>query len=347
MVKMKIKKHIIVTLIALALYSLTLEALPKRIANVYPLPKSYYNPKKLNTDLSNWSQNNPGLVKLHSLGKTANDKNTVYAMQIQNGIDRIPVLIVGQHHGDEVLGIEIAMSFADKLINSKGNTNIEQLLDKYSFWIIPTLNPDGWKVVTSGKYEWKRKNNTDTNKNRKFNPKTDGVDLNRNYPTFWHLDPVKPESNPYYKGIAPKSEAETKAITHLAELIKFRYAFFYHSSITGAYSEKIFLPWQDLTDKKTQTDYDAMRELAELYAGVTPRDYEEGHYKVHPGVTSKIGNSRNYFYYTHQTFALDIEVAGNSKQGIGIVHPNTEMKNKITSKNVKALIYTLSQLNNQ
>jgi murein tripeptide amidase MpaA len=152
MVKMKVKKHIFVILIALAVYSLTLEALPKRIANVYPLPKSYYNSKKLNTDLSNWSQNNPGLVKLHSLGKTANDKNTLYAMQIQNGIDRIPVLIVGQHHGDEVLGIEIAMSFADKLINSKGNANIEQLLDKYSFWIIPSLNPDGWKVVTTGKY---------------------------------------------------------------------------------------------------------------------------------------------------------------------------------------------------
>lgn len=346
MVKMKSKDYVIIIILVLVWNLLPLNALPKRNANVYPLPKTYYTPKKLEAALSKWSQNYPQLVKLHSLGKSSAEKRPIYALQIQDGIDRIPVLIVGQHHGDEIMGVEVVMSFANKLINGRNNANVEQLLEHYSFWIVPTLNPDGWNTVTSGKYQWKRKNNKDTNKNNKFNPKTDGVDLNRNYPMFWEFDPIKPESNPNYKGTAPKSEAEIRAIIRLAELINFRYAFFYHSSITGALSERIFLPWEDTKNKSTKEDFVTMRKIAEIYAGVVQKDYQEGHYIVHTGATSKLGNSRNFFYYKHNTYAMDIEICGNNWQGIGIVHPNTEMKNKITNKNVQALQYTLTQLIN-
>jgi len=327
--------------IGLIMLSSILSAFAKPIANIYPLPKSYYNETKLHKDLSIWTKAHPELTKLHSIGKTAHGKRPIYALQIQSGIDRIPVLLIGQHHGDEVLGIEIVMSFTARILNNQNTESIRLLLDKYAFWIVPTLTPDAWQVVTSGKYQWKRKNNTDTNKDGKLNVKTDGVDLNRNYPTFWHLDQVLPESNRFFKGESPASESEIKAILHLAELMRFRYAFFYHSSVSGVHSERIYLPWQDLKDTKTKDDFAEMHKIAEVYADAVPKDYQKGNYDAFAGNTSRTGNARNHFYYQWKTFAWDIEVGGNNKKGKGIVQPKWDMRNKIVHKNLQALLLTL------
>jgi len=314
----------------------------KRIVNVFPLDKAYYREARLVKELTALARDNGSFVKLHKIGITQAGKNPIYALQIQTEIDRQPVLIVGQHHGDEVLGLEIAMEFAKKLVQNPADAEVANLLDRYSFWIVPTLNPDGWITVTSGKYQWKRKNNSDTNQNRRLNYKTDGVDLNRNYPLFWELDREHPEHSPYYKGTAPASENEVQAIVELASMIRFRYAFFYHSSITGTYAEKIYLPWQDRRDRSILQDFIAMRSLAETYATLVPRDYAEGTYSVHPGNTSKIGNSRNYFFYEWGTYAYDIEVGGVNKQGVGIIHPRANMRDNIVKKNLRALMQTLS-----
>jgi predicted deacylase len=88
-------------------------------------------------------------------------------------------LIIGQHHGDEVLGVELAVAFARELCEKAQERRYKAILGQYQFWIIPTINPEGFRSVTSGEFAWKRKNNTDSNKNGKFDLRTDGVDLNR------------------------------------------------------------------------------------------------------------------------------------------------------------------------
>lgn len=311
-----------------------------RVRNIYPLDKSYYNEVKLLRELLAITRDNPSFTRLHTIGTTRAGKRPIYALQIQKDINREPVLIVGQVHGDEVLGIEIAMAFAGFLTSAKPDDRANELLDKYSFWIVPTLNPDGWNVVTSGQYQWKRKNNTDTNRNGKLDIKTDGVDLNRNFPTFWHLDKGQSAHGPYYKGVAPASEAETRAIMELGEMHRFKYALFYHSSVTGAHSEKIFLPWQDSKNDLLIEKFAAIRAFADTYALAVPRDYAEGTYEVHPGYTSKVGNARNHFFYTWGTFTYDIEVGGNNKSGKGIVHPPAQMRTRVVQKNLNALIRT-------
>jgi hypothetical protein len=313
----------------------------KRLANVYPLEKTYYNESTLHHEMQQLAKNNAGFVELLTIGYTAKEQKPLYALQIQTDMERTPVLIVGQHHGDEVMGVEIAMALAKYLANAKTDTKVKQLLETYSFWIVPTLNPEAYAIVTSGKHEWKRKNNTDTSHNGKLDIKTDGVDLNRNYSTFWKLDAVQSQGSLFYKGMTPASENETKAISELAAMHRFRYAFFYHSSVSGAFNEKIFLPWQDKRDKQLKPDFVTMRELAEVYASAVPRDYVPGNYIVHPGNTSKIGNARNHFYYEYGTFAFDIEVCGANKSGIGIVHPASETREKVVQKNMQAIIKTL------
>jgi hypothetical protein len=206
---------------------------------------------------------------------------------------------------------------------------------------VPTLNPEAFTIVSSGRKEWKRKNNTDTNHNGRFNIRTDGVDLNRNYPIFWYDDRPQSVNSFYYKGTAPASENEIKAIIELASAQKFKLAFFYHSSVSGNLNEMIYLPWQDKKDESIRSDFRDMREIARTYASAVPRDYASGTYLVHIDNTSKLGNARNFFYYKYGTYAYDIEVCGKNNFGVGVVHPSAQMKYNIVQKNVQALLKTL------
>jgi len=325
----------------LVLLSLTEVSCARRNPNVYPLDKSYYNEWTLSKTLTDLTARQPDIFKLHTLGYTKTDKLAIHALQVQTDLNRIPVLIIGQHHGDEVMGVEIALSFAQKLAQAQSDSVMQKLLDKYSFWIIPTLNPEGWKVVTQGRYQWKRKNNTDTDNNNKLNVKKDGVDLNRNYPTFWTLDKPKSPHHLNYKGSAPASEAEIKAVMKLAELVDFRYAFFYHTSVTGTYSEKLYLPWTDPKSYSRRAQYDSLLSLAQTYAALTPADYKAGTYKVHTGATSRVGNARNHFFHQYGTLALNIEACGVDRYGVSVVHPARVMKEKIVHKHIRSLSQTL------
>jgi hypothetical protein len=313
----------------------------RKLRNIYPLDKSWHNEKKLALDLADLAQDHPEVVKLNTIGITQAGKKPVYALQIQSGLDRIPVLIIGQHHGDEIVGVETALALATKLATDSTDAKVRDVLDRYAFWIIPTLNPEAYNIVTSGKFEWKRKNNTDTNHNKKLDLKTDGVDLNRNYPIYWNLDKNVPPASPFYKGDAPASEAEIAAIIALADLVRFRYAFFYHSSVTGALCEKIYLPSHHKLDKDTKTEFQLLRNLAESYAKAVPRDYEPGTYSVYEGNTSQVGNARNYFFHEYGTLAMDVEICGVSQTGVGIIHPTPEMRDSIVQKNVAALLGSL------
>ena len=108
----------------------------KRLKNVFPLGKTYYNETTIYKDLKQIEQNKPDIAALHVIGTTLKESKPIYALQIQTDMNRIPVLIVGQHHGDEVVGVEIAMALAKQLVNYADSTQEKQLLDIYSFWII-------------------------------------------------------------------------------------------------------------------------------------------------------------------------------------------------------------------
>jgi hypothetical protein len=314
-------------------------------ANVYPLEKQYYRMNTLAADLTDLAAKCSGTASLVTLGVTQAGNNPIYALHIQRGEDRIPVLIIGQHHGEEVLGVEIAMGFAKKLLLHCDDASVRNLLGKYSFWIIPTLNPDAWDIVTSGRFQWKRKNNTDTNNNGKLDMEADGVDLNRNYPTFWEEESPFPPSSPFYRGPFPASENEVKALLKLTSEVSFRYAFLYHSSIRGTLGETIYLPWQDFKDKSIARDFLAMRRLAKVYAASVPKDYSRGNYKVYSGNTSKLGNARNYLFYEKRAYAFDIEVGGVGNLGTGIIHPEEDRLETIIQKNIRGLLTALQMAN--
>ena len=99
-------------------------------------------------------------------------------------------------------------------------------------WFVPVANPDGYDYTfTEGNRLW-RKNLRDNDGDGEITG-FDGVDLNRNFPYRWGYDnegssPVPTSET--YRGPAPASEPETRALDGLMRRIGFAFLVNYHSA---------------------------------------------------------------------------------------------------------------------
>jgi predicted deacylase len=331
-------------LLALLISAAAIMGCSANSANIYPLPKAYLHYEQLRSRLTEISRQDPNLVQLHVLGFSSTEELPILALQIGKAQAQRNILIIGQHHGDEVLGVELSVALAEELVQKHDKDKLwGQVMDEYRFFIVPTINPEGWKRVCDGEYQFKRKNNRDTNKNGRLDLRSDGVDLNRNYPVFWADQVPVPPGHANFKGERPASETEVQAIMELAQRYHFDLAIFYHSSSTGAFSEKIFLPNRINGDEELGQKLDELLIFAQDYASRVKKDYQKGYYHVGEGNSSRVGNARNFFFHTYQTDAFLVELGGINSAGISVVHPNGKMKDKIVTKHLKALRQILSQ----
>ena len=116
------------------------------------------------------------------------ENNTIYLYETTNANYNKTVLIIGVFHGEEPQG--------EYLINEFLKTDLSNIKNK--LFIIPCLNPDG------------------KNKNQRQN--SNGVDLNRNFPTKnWRITSRKE----YFGGNEPASEIETKFMIDILSNYKF------------------------------------------------------------------------------------------------------------------------------
>ena len=94
------------------------------------------------------------------------------------------------------------------------------------------VNPDGYDhTFTPGNRLW-RKNLADNDGDGQITG-FDGVDLNRNFPTFWGYDDEGSSSDPTsatYRGTAPASEPETRAYDNLIRRLSPEFLVNYHSA---------------------------------------------------------------------------------------------------------------------
>lgn len=304
--------------------------------NQYPLSEVYPRQDQLVERLNQLNASYPGVFHHRIIGFTDTENLPIHVVELGKGERNI--LVVGQHHADEVLGVAISMHIIEELCRTyHGNNDVQSLLEEYRLWIIPSLNPEGWRVVSAGLSRIKRKNNRDTDGNGRLDLRSDGVDLNRNYPVFWDLDGETNHMSSFYKGPAPASEAEIKSIIALGRRVPFELAIFYHSSLTGALSERIFLP----VVEGEPPGFVRLKQLAEFYAGSVPRDYHRGTYSVQSGSSSRIGTARNFFYHALEVPAMLIEVGGVNREGQSIIHPPGKMVERILKRHNKAFMRLL------
>lgn len=323
--------------------------------NQYPLDSDYHRWDNLADTLLRYHQLNRLNSDIEIIGKSSSEELPIYAIHIhknpliKNKKKKIwqhqinsqvkKVLIIGQHHGEEPIGVEISLNIIKELTS---NSKQDDFLANFYFVIIPTVNPEAFKIVNSGEYPLKRKNNKDTNLNGSFDLKVDGVDLNKNYPSNWDLADLNDPENQYYKGDSPASESETQAVISLAQKMNFDYAFFYHSSANGSYPEMIFFPYHWGMEKSS--DWDAMKDLADNLASNLPCFYHDGNYHVFTGETRQYGYARDYFYRNFNTYSFTVEVSGISPNGLPLFLPNNRDLKLIVDRHTSALFKLLNKI---
>jgi hypothetical protein len=376
------KKFIQTITACLLLVLIAVPAIGLERINVFPLDSDYHKPEDLLPLFRKLNLEYPSLMNWYVIGSSTNHNLPVYAVNIANTksgklVSKPAILFHGQHHGEESVGIEIVLhQMRFFLENYTHDDFVAYLIDNYDLWFVPTGNPEGFAIVNHGDYRLKRKNETDTNFNgiREFDK--DGIDLNRNYPFNWYVETDEDKSkaraenfpfrlcgeeeqfsflpssvlaadaaeSPYFKGYEPSCQEETKAMINFYEEIGFQLAFFYHSSASGTYSERIFFPWK--WGDVVSPDYDEILHLAKVLARNLPRTYTDGNYRVHQFNTSQNGFARDYIYSQHRTLPMLIEVGGNSPFSEGIVNPSNPVLQHHKTQQTSAILKLLRDYDN-
>ncbi len=144
------------------------------------------------TDYANYAQQSqriaalsktyPYLVKTRSLTKTAGGKD-IWQVTIGTGNTETKpaIAIVGGVEGNHLLGTELAIGFAENLLQGSNNDSIKALLNKTTFYIFPNMSPDAMEqYFATIKYERQgNETNTDDDRDGKTNEdKYDDLDGN-------------------------------------------------------------------------------------------------------------------------------------------------------------------------
>ncbi len=299
------------------------------------------------------------LFHLETIGFSARENLPIKAVKISDNAstkeDEARVLFLGQCHAEEVLGVEAVIELIYYLLDPPPADayHVSILRQNLEIWIVPTHNPEGLNVVHAGLDVTYRKNKTDFSPTGPFpngifnydpgiGDDIDGVDLNRNYDFNWVFGDTFLEPDlthygahyDYYRGTAPWSEPEIVAIRDLALENDFLFSIAWHSSRSGAISEKVFTSWQ-WENTKYPPDIEEMitignqiASLIEKQSGVTT--YESLY------STSRSGKAHDWFYTATGCFQYLIEC------GVNIQPDSSEVEDTI-DRLMPAQIYLLDR----
>lgn len=193
----------------------------------------------LQEEILRTAQENPGLTKVVSIGKTVQGKDilalkvTKNAKKSKDG-DKPAVLYMSNQHAREWITPEMTRRLMHQTIDSYGkDPRITKLVDSTEMWFLLSANPDGYDYTfTSDSARLWRKNLRDNNGDGKITA-GDGVDPNRNFAYRWGYDNEGSSPNPSsetYRGPKASSEPETVALDKFEKRIGFKYAINYHSA---------------------------------------------------------------------------------------------------------------------
>jgi hypothetical protein len=223
--------------------------------------------------------------------------------------DEPAIFLCAEVHSEEVLGPEVLLNFTGDIIARY--LQEDPITLKYmrllEIFVVPFLNPEGRLVVEGGNLDW-RKNKSDNDSDNVFDFH-DGVDNNRNYDIGWSFDTtlggMTPESL-MYKGCAPFSESENRAMAAFAQKYKPVAALDYHSPTYGT-GQIAYFPWNFQGGHGASPDYTMMNHICELFAGKLIKDDGTGPYSQATGYVDK-GDIRSYLYGYFGTVVFTVEV---------------------------------------
>ncbi|MGW6904047.1 M14 family zinc carboxypeptidase [Streptomyces sp. NPDC054940] len=271
----------------------------------------------LKEEIVRTGQENPGLTKVVSIGKTINGQDilalklTKNAKKTKDGA-KPSTLYVSNQHAREWITPEMTRRLMHYYLdNYKTDQRVKKIVDSTELWFVLSANPDGYDYTfqdTSTRL-W-RKNLRDINGDGAIST-GDGVDLNRNFTYKWGYDDEGSSPNPTsetYRGASPASEPETKALDAFERRIGFDYGINYHSA-----AELILygVGWQVATNTPDDVLYKAL-------AGTPDNPAIPGY---HPQVSSEL-------------YTTNGEADGHASNVNGIAMFTPEMSTCQTASNI-------------
>jgi hypothetical protein len=219
----------------------------------------HYTLAEMEAILDDFHSNHPNLCSQKvSIGQSIEGRD-IWMVKISDnvGVDENEpeVLYDALHHAREPLSMSTTLLFMDELLDGYGvDPEATFLIDERELYFVPCVNPDGYEynraIAPNGGGMW-RKNRRD-NGNGSF-----GVDLNRNYATWWNAPNGGSSSSPssdLYRGTAPFSEPETAAVEAFSATRQFVQVFSSHS-----YTDVLLRPWAyQLGDPQNVAAYDVL-----------------------------------------------------------------------------------------
>jgi len=237
------------------------------------------------------------LVSVRTIGFSV-QKRALLLLTLGKGEKK--ALLCGSHHGREYLSSAYLMKMAEEYarLYRKGGQmdgyDVREVLGKVQLHIVPMVNPDGVEICRNGFGEtqsarWK---GTD---HRIWKANAAGVDLNRQYPCCWEELKSPREPGPErFKGKAPASEPEVKAVMELCYQNDYMLAASFHTK-----GEEIYY-----ADSLTGTVLPQAKGIAEKLCAAS--GYAHSPVSSDPSVFG--GGFENWFRFAFRRCAFVIEL---------------------------------------
>ncbi len=167
----------------------------------------------------------PNRVQSQIIGQSQEEEQNIFAYKISNQNDESSkrnILIIGSIYAKDIPATNSTYLWAKELLESL-NQN-PTILNHINFWVIPSLNPDGYDISLNQNLYSYLNNGRDNNNNQILGESIDGVNLNRNFDFNWiHGPAYENMDNLYYRGEYAYSESETQSLINLVNEIKFEF----------------------------------------------------------------------------------------------------------------------------
>jgi len=134
--------------------------------------EDYNNNRQITDRLKKLATNYPNIASFSSITKTLGGQDICVLTIGSDDINNHPgIVIIGGVEGNHLLGTEMAVRFAEKLLANSDNDSIKLLLSTTTFYIFPNMSPDATEQYFANlKYErLGNDNNTDDDRDWKVN----------------------------------------------------------------------------------------------------------------------------------------------------------------------------------
>lgn len=254
-------------------------------------PRQVYSYNQMVSDIKQLQRAYPDLIQYKVVGKTEYGRD-IYAISLGNG--KATAFINGSHHAREWLTTNLNMhmieDYAKAYINNSRiqGFSARSILNSTTLWFIPMVNPDGVILQQEGLKAYPKsmhasliRMNQGSLNFKRWKANIKGIDLNRQYDADWATIKHSPKAPNYqfYKGTAPATASEVKAVLKLVDEINPEIAVAYHSSGEILY-------WNY---KQNRADYNRDHVIAKAIGKMT------GYSLVYPGPNPSGGGFTDWF----------------------------------------------------